>query len=167
MVSAFAPSRLGVFFISLAGLAALAHAIRQGTGPILDPTGSKEPIITVPTDPTPDSGINGSIQAPSGGSSSVPVAAMQMGGSIQYTTFAVRAQDWNDANPQVPTSRPAGILGNFVDTWTYDGTGSNRHNYHFDVNGQQEGTVFYIVVKTTTATSTTYSKASVTIHRAN
>lgn len=152
--------------LAFLGLNSLAAVKKQGTGPVNDPTGSKEPIITVPSSTTPNTGIGGSIQVP-GGSGPAQMASQRMSGAVQYTIFTVREQDWDECHPAVPTTRPFGLLGSYVDTWSYDGTGPDRHNYHFTIDGNQEGTRFLIIVKTTVGDKSSYSKSSVRIGRAN
>jgi len=143
------------------GYVAVVRAWADNTVP---PNSSKEPIITLQDGSTPTTGISGSLQVPN--TSPAPTQGA-VATSATYVTFAIRQQDWSDASPAVPTTLPTGIVGPFTDTWTYTGT-TSTHNYHFNVTSNQEGTPFYVVVKTTVAGSApTYTKVGLVMGRAN
>jgi len=150
----------------LAILASLAIPAARAQTPAPPVEGSKEPIISQPEDPTPATGINGSIEAPP--APTTPVASTAGGAATRFVIFVVRKCDWSEAQPKVPSARPMGLLGKFTDTWNYDGSTNRRHSYHFDVAGNQEGNSFYLVVQTTrTGETPTYQKVLVTIKRGN
>lgn len=149
------------------GLLALPALAPQGPGGGTDEPvgGSLEPIISQPDTAATTTGINGSVQ-PAGTAAPAPLAGLNASTtSATYRIFAIRQQDWNPANPAVPSSRPEGLVGAYKYKWDYDGT-TPSYSYHFSVDSRQEGTTFLVVVqKTVTGQPTTYTTKPVVIQR--